>query len=458
MKNSTVKNIVLLSALICIAQFSFSQNPIVQTMYTADPAPMLHNDTLFLYVGRDEEGAPKNGYLMREYRLFTTTDMVNWTDQGAPLKISEIGWSAGDASAAQCVERNGKFYWYFSTMNRTPGKGGVSVGVAVADSPYGHFKDALGKALVTNDMTTYGKHSWDDLDPTAFIDDDGQAYLFWGNGACYWVKLKEDMISLDGEIHALDVANPDAFVQKFTEAPWIYKRNKQYYLIYAAQFPENISYSTAKKITGPWKAGRVLMPTEKGSNTNHPGIIAYKGNAYFFYHNDALPGGHSYNRSVAVEEFKYNKDGTLPQLRMTDDGIVKGVGTLNPYKRVEAETMAFSQGVKAGEDDQTGVFITSINHNDYIRVRDVDFGGDGTSKFTASVSSRYDGGSIEIRTDGKDGKLIGTLRVPYIGEWDKWVKLATPVEKTKGIHDLYFIFKGKQPQQLFNFDYWMFEK
>lgn len=433
---------------------SMAQNPIIQTLFTADPAPIVLNDTLFLYTGHDEDEAPAKSYLMREYRLFTTTDMVNWTDHGAPLKISQISWSVNDASAAQVIERNGKYYWYFSTLNKD--SPGVSVGVAVADSPYGPFKDALGKALITNNMTRYAPHSWDDLDPTVFIDDDGQAYLFWGNGACYWVKLNNDMISLKGTIQHLDIKDKKAFSGKFTEAPWVYKRNGLYYLIYAAEFPENISYSTAKKITGPWKAQGILMPTEKTSNTNHPGIIDYKGNSYFFYHNDALPGGHSYDRSVAVEQFKYKADGTIPQLHMTDTGILKGVGTLNPYKRTEAETIAFSKGVKALEDKDRGVVITSIHHGDYIKVRDVNFGSTGPSSFKASASSRYDGGTIEIRIDGLEGRLIGTLNIAYTGEWENWKEFTTQTENVKDVHDVYFVFKGKEPHALFNFDYWQF--
>ena len=120
---------------------------------------------------------------MREYRLYTTTDMVNWTDHGAVLRTSAFDWSAGDASAAQCIERNGKFYWYISSQNKF--KPGSSIGVAVGDTPTVLFKDALGRALVTNDMTTYAKHSWDDLDPSVFVDKDGQAWLYWGNGVCY---------------------------------------------------------------------------------------------------------------------------------------------------------------------------------------------------------------------------------------------------------------------------------
>lgn len=443
----------LMGMIIFWAQISFAQNPIIQTNYTADPAPMIHNDTLFLYVGCDEKSAPRNAYLMREYRLYTTTDMVNWTDCGARLKTSQFSWSLGDASAAQCIERDGKFYWYISSLNKH--YSGVAVGVAVSDSPYGPFKDALGKALVTNNMTKYADHSWDDLDPTVFIDDDGQAYLFWGNNALYWAKLKKDMITLDGDITAIDIKDSTIIYGRFTEAPWVYKRNGIYYMIYAAEFPESIHYSTAKSPQGPWKAGGVVMPLEGGSSTNHPGMIDYKGNSYFFYHNDALPGGHSHCRSVCVEQFEYNADGSIPKMKMTE-GIKRGVGTLNPYNRVEAETIAWSEGVTVSQDNNVGVFVTGIHNGDFIKVRDVDFGDIGASKFTASVASRYHGGKIEIRLNAKEGELIGTLNVPYTGEWYNWEQISTNITTTKGVHDLYFVFTGGEPYELFNFDYWIF--
>jgi len=143
---------------------------------------------------------------------------------------------------------------------------------------------------------------------------------------------------------------------------------------------------------------------------------------------------------------------------MTDTGIVKGVGTLNPYQRTEAETIAFSKGVKAIENKEKGVIITSIQNGDYIKVRDVDFGKTGPSSFKASASSRYNGGAIEIYTDGLDGKLIGTLNIYYTGEWDSWKEFSTNIENVKGVHDVYFVFKGVEPHMLFNFDYWEFIK
>lgn len=455
MKFLSVVKITFLGLFLLVYQITIAQNPIIQTKYTADPAPMVYNDTVFLFVGCDEKDAPPNKYLMREYRLYTTTDMVNWTDHGAPLKTSDFSWSVGDASAGQCIERNGKFYFYISTMNKNVR--GVSIGVAVADSPYGPYKDALGKALITNDMTTDAKHSYDDLDPTVFIDDNSQAYLYWGNGVCYWAKLNNDMVSINGPITAYNKNDQSIFGKGFTEAPWVHKRNKLYYLTYASGFPEAIHYSTSKSITGPWTYKGVVMPLEKGSNTNHPGIIDYKGNSYFFYHNDGLPGGHSYCRSVCVEKFKYNKDGTIPEMKMTN-GIQEAVATLNPYKKNEAETIAWSEGITSESDKKIGNFITSINDNDYIKVRNVDFGKKGPNKFLANTSSRYHGGQIEIRIDSPGGELLGILKTSYTGEWENWKKHSVDVKPVTGIHDVYFIFHGGKPHDLFNFDYWQFSE
>ncbi len=449
------KRLTVLMLLLCGPLTALAQNPIIQTHYTADPAPMVYHDTLFLYVGCDEPGAPRGTYLMREYRLYTTTDMVNWTDCGAILKTSQFKWSAGDASAAQVIERDGKFYWYISSQNAV--SPGSSIGVAVADSPYGPFHDPLEAGMVTNNMTTQATHSWDDLDPTVWMDDNGKAFLFWGNGMCYYAPLNPDMTSLAGPIKAIDAKDKAALGGEYTEGPWLYKRNDTYYLVYAARFPECINYSTAKNIEGPWTFRSTVMPTQKGSNTNHPGLIDYKGQSYFFYHNDALPGGHGYARSVCVEPFTYAPDGSLPEIQMTEQGIPASLGHLNPYRKVQAETIAWSEGITTVQDPQGQVYVSDIHHGDYIKVREVDFGAAGARTFRASAASRYLGGKVELRLDGTEGTPVGTLTIPFTGEWDSWREISTPVQGAQGVHDLYLVFTGRQPLLLFNLDYWQFD-
>ena len=289
-------------------------NPVIKDKFTADPAVMVYNNTVYLFAGHDEAPDDFNFYRMNEWLVYSSTDLVNWTEHQVPLKTSDFEWASGDAWAAQVIERNGKFYWYVTVEHGTiPGK---SIGVAVSDSPTGPFKDAIGKALITNDMTIeHTDITWDDIDPTVFIDDDGQAYLYWGNTACYWAKLKENMVELDGEIHHVDLPY-------YTEAPWIHKHDDWYYLSYAYQFPEKTAYAMSKSITGPWEYKGILNELSGNCNTNHQSIIEYKDQWYFIYHTGGIqPNGGSFRRSVCIDHLYYNEDGTIKRVVMTSEGI-----------------------------------------------------------------------------------------------------------------------------------------
>lgn len=316
-----MKRLIVLS-LLTAPLLAMAQAPIVKDMFTADPAPLVVGDTLFLYTGHDDNNAPKEKYVMKDWLLFSTTDMVNWEFRGTPLKSSDFSWSAGDANAAQCIERNGKFYWYVSVTSKNDP--GVAVGVAVSDYPTGPFKDAIGKPLIINSQTTYASHSWDDLDPTVFIDDDGQAYLYWGNNALYCVKLNEDMISYSGEIKAFDIKDKTQFGVDFEEAPWFYKRKKKYYMVYASGLPESIHYAMSNSPMGPWSYQGVIMETIGNTHTNHPGIVEYKGKSYFFYHDATLPNSNDKRRNICVEKMMYDNDGTIMTVTPRD-GITKPV-------------------------------------------------------------------------------------------------------------------------------------
>lgn len=450
-----MKKGVLFLSIGLLAASAYAQNPIVQTHYTADPAPMAHDGTLYLYTSHDEDAS--TWFVMNDWKLYTTTDMVNWTDHGAVLSYKTFSWAKGDAWAMQCVERDGKFYAYVPvTMN----KGGGAIGVAVADSPYGPFYDALGKPLVSS-----GKG---DIDPTVMIDDDGQAYLYWGNPFCYYVKLNEDMISYSGDIVKVSMTE-ESFGKRegnvaerptlYEEGPWLYKHKDWYYLLWAGgPIPEHLGYSMSKSPVGPWKYGGTLMPTEGGSFTNHPGIVDYKGATYLFYHNGALPGGGGFTRSVCVQKAEFNKDGTLVPMRMAA-GIEKGLETLNPYRKTEAETMAFSEGMKADENKEVGVFVNAMKDGAYIKVKGVDFRKEGASKFSARVGTTHNGGvTMEVRLDSPQGDLLTTVNVPMTGGDDRWALVSSDVANVSGVHDLYFVCKGRKPGRLMYFDYWLFQQ
>lgn len=454
MRNIITKKYALLYVMIFLSHFSSAQNPIIQTRYTADPAPMIYNDKVYLYTTHDENAS--TWFTMNDWRLYTSGDMVNWTDHGIVLSYSDFSWAKRDAWAAQCIERNGRFYMYVPVINKE--NNNPAIGVAVADNPYGPFYDPLDKPLV---QTGVG-----DIDPSVFIDDDGQAYLYWGNPNCYYVKLNEDMISYKGEVVGIPMTE-EAFGRRendpkratlYEEGPWLYKRNDRYYLLWAGgPLPEHLGYSISDSPTGPWKYGGILMPTEGKSFTNHPGIIDFRGKTYLFYHNGALPGGSGFTRSVCVDEIKFDKNGTIPQINMTEKGIEKSQATLNPYIKNEAETIAWSEGVKSDQNTQVGVFITATGNGSYTKVRDVDFGQTGASGFRARVSTVHNDVTMEIRLDGIEGELIATVGVPRTGGSDRWELVSAEVTRVTGIHDLYFVFKGNTTGDLMYFDYWMFK-
>jgi arabinoxylan arabinofuranohydrolase len=450
---------LLLMAASSLPMVSFSQNPIIQTYYTADPAPMVHNGILYLYTSHDEDSTVNNFFTMYDWRCYSSKDMVNWTDHGAFASLKNFTWmdKTNGAWAPQCIERNGKFYLYVPIH-------GEGVSVLVSDSPTGPFSDPIGKRLIDSD------HIWQDIDPTVAIDDNGQAYLYWGNPKLWYVKLNTDMVSYDRSVGQNGIVSinmtTEAFGSKagrdgkpgptYTEGPWFYKRNSWYYMVYAAEgIPEYISYSTAQSAEGPWiYKGNIMKRADHLAFTNHSGNIDFKGNSYIFYHDQDLSKGQGFKRSVSLEEFSYNADGSIPLITPTKEGVKESAANLDPYKRVEAETIAFSEGLKTASDSKIGVYVTKIDKGDYIKVRSVDF-GKGAKKFEASVASALAGGKIEIRIDGKDGSLLGTLDVTSTGGDQIWKTVSGKVAKTKGVHDVYLVFKGSNGN-LFNFDWWKF--
>ncbi len=453
-----MKTLNIITFLVAMVVSAFAQNPVIQTKFTADPAPLVYHDTVFLYTGHDEDDA--FGFKMHDWLLYTSTDMVNWTDHGAIASVKDFKWAGVDngAWASQCINRNGKFYLYCSMPNN---KG---IGVLVADSPYGPFKDPIGKALIHN--------SSDDIDPTVFVDDDGQAYLYWGNPNMYYIKLNQDMVSYSGEIVkdpsiAKVKSKPDPF--HYQEGPWAFKRDGKYYMAYASTCcPEGIGYAMSSSATGPWEYKGSIMDGDPRSSGNHPGIINYKGTWYVFGFNYNIMmqtvSKHYERRSVSIEELTFNPDGTIKHLPFWSVTGVKQRGNVNPYTKVEAETIAYSEGLKTdnvtewernvswdkGKKKAERVFVSSINNGDYLKVQGVNFTSGASAIEVCTAGLR--GGKMEVRIDKLDGPLLGTVNITDVAKGDMFSTVQTPLKGTKGVHDVYFVFKGEK--DLFYFDWW----
>ena len=276
-----------------------AQHPILPD-FQADPSAHEWDGKYWIYPSHDRPEASVT-WDMIDWHAFSSTDLVNWVDHGVIFSLDDISWADQFAWAPDCVKRNGKYYFYFPADDQ--------IGVAVSDCPYGPFKDALGKPLIERNAA--GTRV---IDPCVFIDDDGQAYLYFGQNALRVVKLKEDMITLDGEIMEVDTRN-------YHEGPWLHKKDGLYYMSYPSwdentRMASKIEYGIGTSPLGPFEYKGVIMDN-KSRNVHHS-IVQFAGRWYLFYH---VEGPNRFRRRVCVEYLYYNDDGTIKYVEMTKEGI-----------------------------------------------------------------------------------------------------------------------------------------
>ena len=340
------QSLVCLSCAV-VAAGAFAANPFITDKWTADPAPLVDGDTLYLFTSHDEA---KDGELfhMDDWALFSTKDLKTWKSHPAPLAIKDLEWAKDPSAwASQCVKspHDGKYYFYFCCISKHEG---MCVGVSVADRPTDHFKDAIGKPLV-RDRDTPSPYWGNDIDPTVFIDDDGTPWMAWGNPVCYLAKLKNNMVELDGEIRAIPLPN-------YTEGPWLDKRGKTYYILYPSRahqgYGEHLDYASAPSPEGPWTYRGRLTGGAYGSYTIHPGLCRFKGRDILFYHNATLSlngmGPATGRRCVCAEWAQISPNGPIAPFAQTKEGL-DGNGERIPRAKQAAQAVARGVGMGNGE-------------------------------------------------------------------------------------------------------------
>jgi len=429
---------------ILVMHSGFAQNPFVRDIYTADPSAHVWSDGR-LYVYPSHDVAPPRGCdLMDRYHVYSTDDMVNWTDHGEILNSEQVNWGRPEGGfmwAPDCAYKNGVYYFYFPHPSNTEWNNSWKIGVATSTDPAANF---------TVQGYISGLKSM--IDPCVFVDDDGQAYLYYGGGNhCEGGKLKENMMEIDGAMQEM------AGLEDFHEATWVHKRNGVYYLSYAdnnSKGGNQLRYATSNNPLGPWISRGVYMePT--GSSTDHGSIVEFKGQWYAFYHNSIL-SGNDWLRSVCVDSLFYNGDGTIQKVNQS-----RSHGT--PY----AETKIAIPGILEVENYDLGGQGVAYNDNDVINsggmfrpnegvdIEDSGTGGfnvgwtnggewleytvdvteTGTYTVQSMVASPDGKSSIHLKIDGTD--VTGSIYFPATGGWQQYSTVTTAGIKLKsGIHIL----------------------
>lgn len=469
-------------------------NPLFDYKFGADPYAITYNGRVYVYMtndsqqlehNKDEHGYPVkgNGFeKINTLNVFSSADMVNWTDHG---EISVAGKGAANLSWAPAVGHktiNGKekFFLYFAN-------GGGGIYVLESDSPIGPFEvpAATGTStLITRDMPQ-GSGIPYLFDPAVLVDDDGTGYLYYGGGfpdgssqevinnpkTFRVVKLKDNMVELDGD--AVMIEAPGNF-----EDSGIHKYKGKYYFTYCSNFANNLEHTGTGNIcamvsdnpmTGFQFAG-IVFPNQgnffgagAGGN-NHHCFFEFNGKNYLTYHAQTLAVAlgffgkdQSGYRSTHIDEFEYSADGKISVVGTWEGS--KQIKALNPYERVEAETIAWSKGIKADACNQEGSLVKGINmkvteitNGDYLAVSNADFGS-GSGKFTMHVAGLA-GGTVELHLDGTAGEKVGEVQVPA-GDGNTWTDVSCNAAIT-GNHSLYLVFKGGAGQLMYA-DYWKFD-
>jgi arabinoxylan arabinofuranohydrolase len=417
-----------------------ADNPIITQRYCADPYAIVHEGRVYVYCSSDEDNI--KGYSgLQNYTLISSDDLVNWTDHGLVFQVRRDTEWAKNAYAPACIFRNGKFYLYFPDAGR-------AVGVAVAERPEGPFSDPLKKPLVSKNMPNCDVDNL--FDPSVFIDDDGQAYLYFGGGKNETsplgknfrvIKLNEDMITVSGT--ALTIDSPNSF-----EGPFVHKFKKNYYLSYPSiPGKHSIQYVMADNplFTNAVHHKSILdNPALDGTNINlqnnsHESMIEYKGQWYMFYHDRRL-SNMTFKRNVCVDLLAYNDDGTIKKVVVTRESVPQ-VKSLNPYERVESEIIDRQSGIEVVPCSEGGCMVTEISDGDWTRVSGVDF-GNGAKQFEIRVAAGGNGGTIEIRLASENGTVVGTCTIKGTGSWTTWETISCPVSNLSGVQDIYFVYRG----------------
>ena len=439
-----------------------AQNPIIRDQFTADPTARVFNNKVYLYPSHDikpPQGQRQDWFCMEDYHVFSSENLTDWTDHGVIVTQNKVPWVRPDSYsmwAPDCVERNGKYYFYFPS---TPAGAmrGFGVGVAISDSPEGPF--------VCEPEPIKGING---IDPCVLQASDGNAYIFWGAGRC--AKLKPNMKELaddtpkekvkwgDREFEMMGVNCLKDLPNRQAEGPFAFEANGWYYLTYpyVREKTEVLGYAMSKNPMGPYEYKGIIMAEHPNCWTNHHSIVKYKGQWYLFYHQNAFSPNDDKRRSVQIEKLFFNADGTIQEVRPT----LRGVGINQATEKIEIDRYSTASA------DVTAQLIDTVNtfrsyeatlpvKGSWLKYNDVDFSclTDGYLIINAKAA---DNTRLFVREKAANGKVIAKFDLTVKPETpagmpamfrrdfsNQWLTLTAPLEYTpQGVSDLVITVEG----------------
>ncbi|GGM81946.1 family 43 glycosylhydrolase [Dactylosporangium sucinum] len=486
-------------------------NPLIGHKFGADGFGFVHGGRVYMYMTNDTQGyapdpvtgvsAAINYGSINQITLISSDDLVNWTDHGEIQVAGPTGaapftsnsWAPG--VAMKVVDGQEKFFLYYAN-------GGGSSNVVTGASPLGPWTSERTTTLINGSTPGAEAVAWK-FDPAPLVDDDGQAYLYFGGGPAATsmpaaerfnnpkniraIELADDMVATQGSAVVVDA--PVAF-----EAGHVFKRQGKYYFSYSSHFGGSDFGGNQTPLPGYPGGGQigymisdspmswpketyagVLFPNQSqffGAGTggnNHQSVFEFEGRYYFTYHaptlNKRITGNTTQGyRSPHIQELTFHPDGTIQQVVGTYAGVDQ-VRNFNPYRVFEAETLGWSKGIATARIDggsaQFGasapnLAVRDIDNGDWTALSSVDFGTGGARSVTAKVRALAAGARIQVRLDSVTGPVAGTI--PVGAPTGEWAEVTAALDGATGVHDVYFTYEGPAGQDLFELDSWTFDR
>ncbi len=407
-------------------------NPILPKHYYIPDveARQWQDGRMYLYGSYDISG--DTTYCSRKYHVFSSDDLVHWTDHGPSFKLARS--HAQDANrlyAPDCIYKDGQYYLFYCANNGAEG-------VAVSDRPEGPFDQAW--ALEGADG--------DGIDPAVLVDDDGHIYYFWGQFELRGARLTDDLSAIARRTFTPQILTEAA--HGFHEGASIRKHDGIYYLVYtdiSRGRATSLAYATSTSPLGPYtKRGIIIDNTGCDPETwnNHGSIAPFNGQWYVFYHRASQAS--RFNRRVCVEPIHFNADGSIDEVPMTTQGVSAPLDATQPVAAYRA--CLLSGGIRSAPLHRTPANdgyqerLTWIHDGDWAAYKYLGFSED-IQTFCATVGSPKGGGKLEVRSDHRMGPLLCTCDLPNTGGWAMWQTIETTLHlPITGVHAIYLVFKG----------------
>ena len=422
-----------LALAVLAASGAAAQNPLVMDQFTADPTARVFEGRVYVYPSHDVDCGTE-WFCMKDYHVFSSADLVDWTDHGVILSQDDVPWVDANSNtmwAPDAVEKDGRYYFYFpSAADSVTSTGGRRIGVATADAPHGPFTPE------PEPIAGVGG-----IDPNVLIDRDGQAYLYWAGGGLRGARLDDSMLALASEPVTIGADFPGGF----KEGPFVFEREGTYYFTFPHVIHETeaLVYATGDAPLGPFTYRGVLMDEHpSGCWTNHHSITEVDGQWMLFYHHNDLSPNFDKNRSIRADSLFFEPDGSIRKVIPTH----RGVGVFDAREPVHVDRVSRTSGAGVGiefvdpEVPFEGWKAVLDQQGAWVEVQAVDFGDAPPAAVQMRVRSET-GGTVRVRVGGAAASTFTEVAVEPGDGWqvvegeiadvpagvrDLWVTLRSP--------------------------------